>query len=175
MATLDVPADGWTFETLPDVGDLRCELVDGALIVTPPGRPRHSAVATRLARLLADAAPEELEVLVEAGLFLDDRNYRVPDVLVCRRSALDEDRLRPRDVLLVVEVVSSTSLTQDRVEKPAVYAAAGIPSFWRLEPEQGRLDVCVLRGLVYAEERHTRTVTVAEPFPAVIDLATLLG
>ncbi len=39
----------------------------------------------------------------------------------------------PADVLLVVEVVSPSSVTTDRITKPAQYAAAGIPAYWRVE------------------------------------------
>jgi Uma2 family endonuclease len=35
----------------------------------------------------------------------------------------------------VVEVVSPGSITTDRVTKPAQYAAAGIPAYWRVETD----------------------------------------
>jgi Uma2 family endonuclease len=42
-------------------------------------------------------------------------------------------------VTLVVEVVSPGTRKRDRLEKPAEYAAAGIPHYWRVE--QGPLHV----------------------------------
>lgn len=46
----------------------------------------------------------------------------------------------PQDVLLAVEVMSPSSMTNDRLVKPAQYARAGIAHYWRLE----RQDVPVL-------------------------------
>ena len=51
MTVLQVPHDGWTTNDLPDT-DLRYELVDGALLVTPPPHFRHSVLANELAQLL---------------------------------------------------------------------------------------------------------------------------
>jgi Uma2 family endonuclease len=38
-------------------------------------------------------------------------------------------------VVLAVEIVSPTSQSMDRVMKPALYAAAGIPFYWRIETD----------------------------------------
>jgi hypothetical protein len=43
--------------------------------------------------------------------------------------------LGPAEVLLAVEVVSPGSRVTDRVTKPAQYAAAGVPAYWRVETE----------------------------------------
>jgi Uma2 family endonuclease len=37
------------------------------------------------------------------------------------------------------EVESPSSLTEDRVTKPAQYAAAGIRHYWRIETDRQRL------------------------------------
>jgi len=44
--------------------------------------------------------------------------------------------LQVADVELAIEIVSPGSLTTDRITKPAQYAAAGIPAFWRVETAQ---------------------------------------
>ena len=61
--------------------------------------------------------------------------YRTPDLAVVHTSLVGH-RTRPTlpaDLLLVVEVVSPSSVTTDRITKPAQYAAAGIPAYWRVE------------------------------------------
>jgi Uma2 family endonuclease len=68
------------------------------------------------------------------------------------------------DVLLAVEVMSPTSVRTDRLAKPAQYAQAGIPSFWRLELDPLVLVVHALDGDVYRETgRFTEDVVVEEP------------
>ncbi len=54
MTVLQVPHDGWTTDDLPDT-DFRYELVDGALLVTPPPHLRHSLLANELSHLLSAA------------------------------------------------------------------------------------------------------------------------
>lgn len=55
--TLD-KADGvWTFDDLQalDTRDWRrCEVLDGALVVTAAARPRHESIAMRLAKAVGD-------------------------------------------------------------------------------------------------------------------------
>jgi hypothetical protein len=55
---------------------------------------------------------------------------------------------------LAVEVMSPGSVTEDRITKPAVYARAGIPHYWRLESgDEGELALYVYRlaGDVHTE------------------------
>jgi Uma2 family endonuclease len=56
---------------------------------------------------------------------------RRPDVVLYR--CLDRERgerLRAEHALLVIEIVSLGSETQDTTDKPAEYAKAGIPHYW---------------------------------------------
>lgn len=163
MTSFHVPFDGWTVDDLPDV-DFRYELVDGALLVTPPEAPRNSRVASRLHLHLAPALDRSWDVLVGGGVFFDRRNFRVPDLLVCRREAIDTGRVHAADLLLAVEVMSPSSIANDRVAKPAQYAAAGIPHYWRIEPEPRLLLTYALEGDVYRETgRFEDAVAVWEP------------
>jgi Uma2 family endonuclease len=42
----------------------------------------------------------------------------------------DSPLVAPADVLLAVEIESPSSLTADRITKPAQYAALGIAHYW---------------------------------------------
>lgn len=55
--------------------------------------------------------------------------------MVYRGSAFHDNGYDPGGVLLVAEVVSPSSVTLDRITKPAVYAERGIPFYWRIEAE----------------------------------------
>ena len=173
---LQVPLGGWTVDDLPDDDWSRCrELVDGALVVTPPPALRHAEAATALANVLAAAAPPDLRVLTTPGVHFDRRNYRQPDVALYERSASVRGRIEPQDVHLVVEVMSPSSVSTDRVAKPAQYAASGIPHFWRLELDPLLLVVHRLAGDAYAVAgRYDDEVALDEPVPVSFRLATLL-
>ena len=163
VTELLVPIDGWTVDTMPDV-EARCELVDGALVVMPPEAPRNRRVATNLTLLLRPLLPRTWDLLGRAGIYVDLRNYREPDLVVCRRTAVDAGRVTPADVLLAVEVVSPSTRSTDRVAKPVQYATAGIPHFWRIEPEPRQLVVLRLDGADYRETgRFDDVVDLSEP------------
>ena len=57
----------------------------------------------------------------------------VPDVTVLRPHSSGSIWVDPADVALVVEIESEETRRYDRLLKPAVYAAAGIPAYWRVE------------------------------------------
>jgi Uma2 family endonuclease len=81
------------------------------------------------------------------------------------------------EVLLAVEIVSPTSVGMDRITKPAIYAGAGIPCYWRVETDGGiqvhtyRLDAV---HEVYVETgRFTDVIEVAEPWKIEIPILRL--
>ena len=56
-----------------------------------------------------------------------------PDIIVVPSASVGEKRLSG-PALLVVEIVSPGSVTNDRVTKREVYAAAGVPAYWIIDP-----------------------------------------
>jgi len=177
MTTLPLDSDGWTIadlERLPD-DELRYELVDGALLVTPPPPNAHNLVANELGYLLRGVLSREWAVVAPGALELDIHNWRAPDLLVMRREAVQRTYARPEEALLAVEVMSPSSVSTDRLVKPAQFAAAGIPHYWRIEPAEPLLITHVLAGDVYRETgRYTDEVVLAEPVPLAFRLADLM-
>jgi Uma2 family endonuclease len=174
MTSLLVPPGGWTVDDLPDV-DFRYELVDGALLVTPPEAPRTARVASRLLLRLAPELGGDWDVLLGNGVFFDSRNYREPDLFVCRREAVDAGRVHARDLLLTVEVMSPSTVASDRIAKPAQYAAAGIPHYWRVEPDAPVLVTHALADGVYRETaRYGDVVSIREPVRLELRIVDLL-
>jgi Uma2 family endonuclease len=176
MATLPFSLDEWTVDDLPDEGTRLYELVDGALLVNPPPRLEHDDAASALDHLLAPLLPPDLRVGVHRGVYFDRRNYRHPDVAVfSRAAACAKGRVEASDVVLAAEVVSPSSMSTDRVTKPAQYAAAGIPQYWRLELEPLLLVVHELTAGSYREtDQFDEMVVVDRPVPLRFALAQLL-
>lgn len=178
VTLLPVRHDGWTCDELEDLpeGGLRYELVDGSLHVNPPPTNLHDYAAFRLAVLLDAALGEPWRVVPGGGIAFGPRDYRQPDLMVLMRAALDSRLASPVDVLLAVEVMSPSSLTEDRLVKPAQYAAAGIQHYWRLQGEDAPEFVThELDGLVYREVgRFTDEVVVERPVALQFRLDDLL-
>jgi Uma2 family endonuclease len=128
----------WTFEDLQalpeDVDWRRYEIVDGALVVGPSTSLRHEVVCEELRAVLREAARPDFVVVGPMAVDLHP-SYRIPDLIVVTadRARTDVNPLPAADAQLIVEVVSPGSVTQDRVTKPAQYAAGGIPVYLRVE------------------------------------------
>lgn len=170
----------WTYAdllTFPEDGP-KCEIVEGALIVSPsPSRP-HQYAAGQLYQILDRAAPPEAVVLQEVDLDLG-RSVFEPDVVVLHADAYARHGpLRATDLLLAVEVTSPSSRSMDRIIKPAALAAAGVPHYWRVDLDgEPYVEVFVLDARSYRQVRTLRAGTaagIAEPFPVEFDPASLV-
>ena len=154
MSTLFEHDGPWRFDELaglPDDGR-RYEVVDGALLVTPPPGHLHQAVGALLLRQLVQQCPPAWQVFYEFALRMGT-DGRVPDLAVVASDApLRGAGPYPVGVEhfgLVVEVVSPSSRKTDRFAKPGEYAEAGIPLFWRVETEPLLLVAHRRRGQAY--------------------------
>lgn len=184
-ATYPVHPEPFTVEdlyALPDDG-MRHELVDGALLVSPPPTVAHQRVTTRLTLLLGAAVSGELEVLEGPGVRLSSSRVLQPDVIVASRAALTTDMrdAPPSAVHLAVEVMSPSSVTNDRVTKPTLYAEAGIPTYIRIElagPGAPVVYVYRLEHTAYRESARVpagQMVTLKEPIEVSFEPAELLA
>ena len=135
------PADGWTVDDLDDLAEdgVRRELLDGALLVSPSLTDIHQIIAMRLGVALEESCPAEFQVTQGVEIRINSHRAFIPDVLVATdEAARRRSRLYlPHEVVLAVEIVSPTSVSMDRITKPALYAAAGIPYYWRVETGDG--------------------------------------
>jgi Uma2 family endonuclease len=120
--------------------DARCEIVDGVLRPMVRSNLLHREVQFRLTQVLASQCPDHLVVAFEQVVVFSATppNARIPDVLVFKAGTDPTGRYNftpAADVALAVEIVSESTQTADRYEKPAEYARNGIPRFWRIELE----------------------------------------
>ncbi|MBZ6476523.1 Uma2 family endonuclease [Streptomyces griseocarneus] len=134
-------AEGWLAEDLDHLPEAprHTELIDGALVFRmSPQRSWHSHLVTDLTSALKGQAPTGFEVGLEMTIRLDERNRPEPDILVTT-APFDRDLtwFAPKDVQLVVEVVSPESAHRDRTVKLRKYAQAGIAHYWCIEDEGG--------------------------------------
>lgn len=151
----------WTVEDLSHVSDdgQRYEIIDGSLLVSPPPAPGHQGIARRLVATLNHHLGPGWEAVEAVGVVLrDEPSVRMlqPDIVVASSEALwsGGTTLRAADVALVVEIVSPSSVTADRVTKPTLLAEAGVPAYWRIEqPAEGvTVSLSRLVGGAYKED-----------------------
>lgn len=147
----------WTpddVEALPEAGShARFEVYDGGvLVVSPAPGVAHQRASYWLHQALAQAATAagaDAEVLEAVNVAMPGSKLLVPDVVMVAAEAIDETTIRipAGTVLAVVEVASPSTISMDRAIKPAMYAEAAIPVYWRVElQETPRIVVSVLSG-----------------------------
>jgi Uma2 family endonuclease len=175
------PLQGWTvrdLDRLPDDGQ-RYELIDGVVVVAPSPTGLHQYVTGTLWQALHDAAPPGFTVLPGVGVVLAEDQCPIPDIVVLR-SPVDYgmSQYPASAVVLAVEVVSPSTRSTDRFRKPAQYALAGIPTYWRVETDPIQILAYQSNGrgeyLEKAQAVEGIPFIVDEPFAVEFDPAGLL-
>jgi Uma2 family endonuclease len=133
----------WTYSEyarLPEDGN-RYEVLDGELLVTPAPTPLHQQVIFRLQMLLFRHVQERGEgwVFQNVDLLFATGHFLRPDLIVVPKGGRDGITDRGVEVppALVVEVLSPSSRTIDRVSKPRRYLDFGVPAYWVVDPAEG--------------------------------------
>ncbi len=142
------------FEALPeDAGDgIRYELLDGAIVMTPPPGYAHQLVVTNLWRTLDERRPAGMRALVAPlDVYLPTDDILEPDVLVIEESVVVDDKVQGGVPLLVVEILSPSSRRRDVGDKLTAYRDAGVPAYWVVDPINPRLRAWELREGEYVE------------------------
>lgn len=176
------------YAALPEDGEIRYELQEGILVMSPSPITDHQRCLRRLLRELEDQVPDGLEPIpdvdVDLQLVLPSQPgfVRRPDLVVVGWSAIDRVRrepqlLRASDVILAVEIISPGSRRMDTVVKHGEYADAGIPHYWVVDLEGDvSLTACDLAGeFGYADAAPSIGIfTAVDPFPVRLDLGGLV-
>jgi Uma2 family endonuclease len=120
--------------SLPDDAP-RVELRDGVMIVSPSPTLGHQETGALLWMWLRNHAPSDYRASIATGVAIGIKETLEPDVLLLLAEGLElrHHFSTSEQVVLAVEVVSPGTRKRDRLEKPADYADAGIPFFWRVE------------------------------------------
>ena len=134
-----------------------CELINGEFCQMPPATPEHQLLIDFLVGMINSFArsiqPMPGLAFTTIGLALSDLYAPTPDIVYLRFENLNLIRggMVEGAPDLVVEALSSDR-GRDLVMKRAVYAEAGIPEYWILDPMNDTITVLRLSGSQYVEE-----------------------
>jgi Uma2 family endonuclease len=178
--TIGYRPDGrWTIDDLFELPDdeMRYEIADGHLLVSPPAPPYHGKTLFLTRELLQRQAPPGIAVSNDVGVRIrSDSTYLIPDLFVIPVSGFEAHPkyLVPPDVRLAVEILSKHSRSRDLVLKRRHYASAGIPRYWIVDPFERSLAVLSLADTTYKDEVTVEAGTrwsTDLPFPLTLDPA----
>ena len=112
----------------------RVELRDGVMIGVPSPTIGHQDIGILLWTWFKRNAPEGTRPGTAVGVSIGFKDTFEPDVVLLRHPAADSSHyFEAAQVIIAIEIVSPGTKRRDRLEKPAEYAAAGIPHYWRIE------------------------------------------
>ncbi|HEY9625799.1 MAG TPA: Uma2 family endonuclease [Coleofasciculaceae cyanobacterium] len=147
--------------------DSHYEFVGGELVEMPPESPLNSRIARFLFAILLGALSEDLVCYKDTEIAVSGSQVqaRLPDLMVLseelatilnstNRGTITLD-MPPPD--LIVEVVSPGSVNENRDYrfKRSEYAARGIPEYWAIDPDEGKITVFTLVDGFYEEAIYT--------------------
>ena len=146
--------------------DVKYELYKGKLIPMPTATVLHIKICEYLVyQLQRYLAEHNLDLVVKTGLGVrtDEDKSRIPDVVVCTQSLLEQAAARPgagilefdEKPLLVVEVVSENR-REDYVIKRGEYELANVPEYCIVDPKRGKQKIRLF-ALIEGEEGYTYT------------------
>ena len=130
---------------LPDDGK-SYEIIEGDLSMTPAPSPRHQAVQLRLGSLLLAFLDKHSlgRVFVSPiDLVLSMVDVVQPDLLFVSQSRLNI--IAEKNIVgipnLIIEILSSSSITRDQKEKLNLYQRYGLPEYWIVDPDSQTVEV----------------------------------
>ena len=160
--------------------DARAEVLAGEIVSAPAPLPRHSHVQGSARRFIGGpfhdddgrGGPGGWWIFVEVDIALGPHDIVRPDLAGWRRDRLPRPgAVRPIDVVpdWTCEILSRSTSARDRVHKRNLYARAGVPSYWLIDPEARVLEALTLCDGSWLESGVYDETSVARipPFAAI--------
>jgi len=155
MPTAIVEKKRYTYEDyLKTPDNQRYELIEGELLMTPSPVPRHQKISGKLGfELMRFITENDLGEVFYApcDVYLDDENVVQPDILFISKERLNiiGDKNIQGAPELVVEIISENTAYRDMVQKKRLYARFGVREYWIVIPEDGSIEIYILRDNTY--------------------------
>ena len=143
--------------------DQRWELIDGVPFLMSAPTWQHQEISSNLHYQLYGllkgksckvyAAPFD----VRLNAYTHDNTVVQPDLLVlCDRTKLDKTGCKGTPDL-VIEIVSPSTSSRDRLQKFNIYRQSGVREYWIVEPDEKKVSVHVLSNEDYITRIYDKT------------------
>lgn len=153
----------------------RVELIEGEIHVAPPANGRHEEIVSEVVDQVSERRSDKAQrTYTGIGLAIPGASPTgrvIPDLVIAPKGSFDTEVTwhDPSPVLLVAEVTSNSTASNDRIKKLRAYANAGIPCYLLIDRSSESAIVCTQPS----GERYARVTEVE--FSMVLTLPEPLG
>jgi len=141
----------YTYEDyLKTPDDVRYELIEGELIMTPSPVTRHQRISILLAsEILRYVLDNNLGEVFAApyDVVLSNENVSQPDILFISKDRVDI--ITEKNVQgapdLIIEILSESTAYRDAIQKKRLYARFGVKEYWIVAPDDKLVEVYYLK------------------------------
>ncbi len=143
------------YAKLPNEVGYTVQLIDGLIIREPGPTVLHQRVSRRIQSILmayfSEVDPRGEVFYAPLDLQLDEHTVVQPDLLYF--SGTKQVSEAPIDIVpdLVVEIVSPSTVSTDRIRKFHSYQKAGVPHYWIVDPGEGIMQCYQLLNDYYSK------------------------
>jgi Uma2 family endonuclease len=144
----------------PREDDLRDELIEGEIVLSPSAKPLHARVVRRITKLIEPVEALGYEIGTDFGCRLGEHSLPGPDIGVVqaeRWNNIPEDEYLIGSPELVVEIFSPSNRKALLAQKAGLYLQHGAEAVWIVYPKRRTVMVHDAEGEF--EARLGETVT----------------
>jgi len=139
------------YVTFPDSDGIRKEIIEGELFMSPAPSIKHQSILRNLFRIIDKFVLEnELgEVLfAPCDVIFSNINIMQPDILYISNENLEI--LTTLNIKgapdLIIEILSPSTIENDRIYKKLVYEKFGVKEYWIVDPQEEIIEVWSLKN-----------------------------
>lgn len=128
---------------LADRYERREELIDGKIVMMSPASANHTLISGNIFGIFWSYLKGNQCTPVSNGftVYLTDNDHFVPDmVVVCDSNKIKSDGIYSAPDL-VVEVLSPSTMRNDKIYKKEVYARCGVREYWLVSPGDKSIEI----------------------------------
>jgi Uma2 family endonuclease len=136
--------------TFPDNDGIRKEIIEGELFMSPAPSIKHQSILRNLFRILDKFIVEKNlgeAFFAPCDVILSDINVIQPDILFISRQ--NYEIITALNIQgtpdLLIEIISPSTIENDRIFKKLVYEKFGVKEYWLVDPEQETIEGWTLK------------------------------
>jgi Uma2 family endonuclease len=136
--------------TFPDKDGIRKEIIEGELFMSPAPAMKHQSISKKIFKILDDFITKNNlgEVwYAPCDVIFSNINIMQPDIFYISNE--NHEILTALNIKgapdLIIEIISPSTIENDRIYKKLVYEKFGVKEYWIVDPQEEMIEVWALQ------------------------------